>query len=73
MMNLLELKKDVLAAIEHAKDVGEDPQKILVSIQIDLESGDDSLWSDGVKLIYDNNGCASGCVLYGWEYQETGL
>jgi hypothetical protein len=66
-MNLLELKTDVDAAIEHANEVGSNPDDILVSIQIDLESGEDSLWSDDVKLIYDNDGNASGCVLYGWE------
>jgi len=69
-MNLLELKADVDAAIENANEAGADPKDILVSIQIDLESGEDSLWSEDVKLIYDNDGNASGCVLYGWEYDN---
>jgi len=69
-MNLLQLRADVEAAIEHAGDSGADPNDILVSIQIDLESGEDSLWSEDVKLIYDNDGNASGCVIYGWEYDN---
>jgi len=69
-MNLLELRTDVENAIEHARDVGANLKDILVSIQIDLESGEDSLWSEDVKLIYDNDGNASGCVLYGWEYDN---
>lgn len=51
-MNLSELRADVDAAIEYAKDVGADPNDILISVQIDL-NGEDSLWSDDVKLIID--------------------
>lgn len=65
-MNLVELKTAVKSAIKHAKESGANPNEILVSIQIDLENGEDSLWSDDVKLLYDNDVNASGCVIYGW-------
>ena len=71
-MNLLELNDLSSRAIENAKELGEDPRDILVSIQIDDEEND-SLWSDDIKLIYDGNACASGCVLYGWRYRAKDM
>lgn len=64
-MNLLELKSFVDQAIENAKEFGEDPKEIIVSIQVD-DTESEALWSDDIELIYDNNGQASGCVLHGW-------
>ena len=62
-MNLIELKSCVDKAIYRAKEYGEDPGEIQVSIQIDdTERG--SLWSDDVELTYDNDCQASGCVLH---------
>ena len=62
-MNLMELKSYIDRAIESAKEYGEDPIEIMVSIQIDdTERG--SLWSDDVELTYDNDCQASGCVLH---------
>lgn len=63
-MNLSELKKYVDTAIESAKECGESPDEVLVSIQIDNLDGD-SYFSTDVELIYDNNCNASGCVLFG--------
>lgn len=64
-MNLLELKSFVDAAIVNAKEFGEDPEEITVSIQVD-DTASEALWSDDIELTYDNNGQASGCVLHGW-------
>jgi hypothetical protein len=64
-MNLLELKDYVDGAIEGAKEFGQDPSEILVSIQID-DAESESLWSDDIELTYDGDGQASGCVLHGW-------
>jgi len=64
-VNLLELKSLIDTSITNAKEFGEDPKDITVSIQIDRKRS--SLYSDDVELIYDGNGQASGCVLHGWE------
>jgi len=65
-MNLLELKTFVDTVIENVKEFKQNPEDVLVSVQIDdVES--ESLWSDDIELAYDNNGQASGCVLHGWK------
>ena len=68
-MTLLELKVKVDQAIEYAKECGESPDKIEVSLQIDVlknHEAADCVFSQGdVELHYDNNLSASGCVLTG--------
>lgn len=64
-MNLSELKEYVDIAIEDAREAGEGPDNIIVSIQVD-DVDSESLWSDDINLIYDEDTDASGCVLYGW-------
>lgn len=64
-MNLLELKYAVERAIEFATERDENPEEILVSIQID---GPDywSTWSDhDIRVIYNNDIKATGCVILG--------
>ena len=63
-MTLIELLKQVENAIEVAKDCGESPADIRVSLQID-GPGAESVWADEIELCYDNNGQVSGCVLVG--------
>lgn len=65
-MNLLELKKLVNTAIENAKDANEDPESVPVYIQID-GPGIEEMFSADIELAYDNNICASGCVIHGWK------
>jgi len=62
-MNLQELKEKVDAAIKLATEYGDDPKEIIVSIQV--ESGQAITWSNDVKLHYDGDGDASGCVIVG--------
>ena len=64
-MNLTELKTYVDLAIENAKENDENPDDILVSIQVD-HTESEALWSDDIELTYDNEAQASGCVLHGW-------
>ena len=64
-MNMLDLKKLTDRAIEHAKECGEDPSDVKVSIQIDSTKSE-PLWTGDVEMTYDNNCQASGCVLHGW-------
>lgn len=64
-MNLSELKKAVNAAVERAKEYGESPDEIEVSLQLEDQSPD-PLWArENIELHYDNNLNASGCVLTG--------
>ena len=62
-MNLTELKTAVDKAVEMASEYGEDPSDITVSIQVDINRN--SVYSSDVELHYDNDCCASGCVLVG--------
>ena len=62
-MNLSKLKADVDHAVEHAEECGGSPDDITVSIQVD--TGDRSVYSDDVDLHYDNDCQASGCVIVG--------
>lgn len=62
-MNLLELKEKTDRAIESAKEYGDDPGEIIVSIQIDINR--ESVYSNDVELHYDNDCQASGCVIVG--------
>ncbi len=64
-MNLVELQQYVNQAIEDAKEFGQDPKEITVSIQIDDDQSE-SLWADDIELTYDNDTQACGCVLHGW-------
>lgn len=62
-MKLSELKSKVDQAIEHAKECGESPDEIDVSLQIEDSKGE-VVWANTyVRLHYDNNCQASGCVL----------
>ena len=67
-MKLSELKEKVDSAIKAAIEYGDTPEEILVVIQIDYSNGE-SIGSDDVKLHYDNDCRALGCVLvgkFGW-------
>lgn len=68
-MNLLDLQRSVNNAIESAKEHGEKPEEVIVSLQIDDEADPHNGYAvcdDEVELTYDGNGLASGCVLHGW-------
>jgi len=65
-MNLKELQTAVNNAIERANEYGESIDNIVVTIQIDGPETQSVWTSDEVKLHYDNNLQASGCVLYGF-------
>lgn len=62
-MNLRELKKAVDLAVERANEFDDNPKKIIVSIQVNLNKS--SVFSSDVDLHYDGNLCASGCVIAG--------
>ena len=65
-MNLSGLKRDVDSAFESVIDQGQDPDEIIVSLQID-DPLQESVWAkEEVDLHYDNDGQASGCVLVGY-------
>lgn len=72
-MNLLELKKAVDNAVERANECGDDkPEEIDVSLQINMMDDNGncpySIFTNAhIELHYDNNGCASGCVLVGYD------
>ncbi len=62
-MKLTQLKEAAERAIEYARECGEDPDEIPVTLQIDREN-ENPIWSDvAVELHYDNNTFASGCVI----------
>lgn len=62
-MTLSELNEKVEKAIELAKDSGENPDEITVSLQLDNFEGE-VIWSaENLHLFYDNNINASGCVI----------
>ena len=72
-MNLRQLKDRVDCAVERAIDNGESPDEIIVSLQIDDEANPHHGFvttDKDVELTYDNNCCASGCVLSGWRNSE---
>lgn len=68
-MTLNELQEAVECAIEKAEELGQSPDAILVSIQIDRVSVSgsylDSVSATEVDLEYDGDACVSGCVLLG--------
>lgn len=66
-MNILKLKEAVDNAIENAIEWENDPAKINVSIQIDREGKDSVFVTTDVELIYDGDGLAGGCVLFGFQ------
>ena len=63
-MKLSELKILVDRACDAAIEFGDAPNNITVSIQIDGQE-EDSVFSDDIDLIYDNDCQASGCVFVG--------
>ena len=67
-MNLFELKTAVFRAVECAADHGEQPEDIVVSLQIDDpdDLDDGYVCANDVTLHYDGNCNASGCVLQAW-------
>lgn len=75
-MTLSELKKEVDGAIESAIDQGQNPDDIIVSLQIEGAGdgsilGNGAVWAkDEIELHYDNDGQASGCVLVGYPGEE---
>lgn len=70
-MKLTQLKEAAERAIEYAIECGENPDEIPVTLQIDRD-GDDSICSDfEVELHYDNNTCATGCVLTAFLEEDT--
>jgi len=66
-MNMIQLKDAVEGAIEYAKECGVDPATVNVALLVDCvpEDSDAAVWTENVELLYDNNGMAGGCVLYG--------
>lgn len=77
-MNLIELKEKVDRAIESAREYGDNPREVPVSIQIDSTvpidpKYDERFWSDDIELFYDGDAQASGCVLHGWSTGEEGV
>jgi hypothetical protein len=78
-MNLSELKQAVDNAIESAREYGYTPDEVDVSLQIQRAGSGDDVYTDigdgGIKLIYDNDCSATGCVIFGYEhgpYDHTG-
>lgn len=65
-MNLLDLKQSVDDAVISAKEYGQSPNEIIVSLQIEPEEGDAICAIKQIALHYDNDGHASGCVLVGF-------
>jgi len=63
-MNLSELKQAVEDAIESVFEYDDHPDNVHVNIQIDGPMNE-SVCSVDVRLIYDNDCQASGCVLFG--------
>jgi len=62
-MNLKELKEAVDSAIERARECGESPEEIVVTLQLDIGARDPVWSAEDVELHYDGNLDASGCVL----------
>lgn len=69
-MNLKQLKEQVETAIQSAIDCGENPEEVVVSIQIDRD-GDSVFTHEDVEVHYDGNGQVSGCVIAGWLEKES--
>ena len=68
-MNLMELQRAVSNAIDSAKEHGDNPEEVIVTLQIDDEANPHHGYActeGDVELTYDGNGIASGCVLHGW-------
>jgi hypothetical protein len=64
--SLIDLRDAVARAIEYAEECGADPATIPVSLQIESDSAESVVGTDPVELHYDNNSCASGCVITAW-------
>lgn len=69
-MNLIELKAQVDNAVELAHDTGEDPYKILVTLQIDGLEKESICANEELEVHYDNNAQASGCVIVAYRDEE---
>jgi hypothetical protein len=62
-MTLEELKNAALFACLQARENGQQPNEVQVSLQLDSDDGQ-ALWSSNhVELHYDGDGQTSGCVL----------
>lgn len=74
-MTLKELNEWTQSAMERAKDYEQNPDEVIVSLQIDDISDPHHgsvCTSDDVELHYDGDCQASGCVLTGWrDSKET--
>lgn len=62
-MNLTELYNAVNEAIQNVHEFGDNPDEVIVSIQVETDTG--SVWSNDVDLHYDCDTEYSGCVIIG--------
>lgn len=68
-MNLRELQTEVENAIKSVYDDGQNPENIIVSLQIDDKADPDHgfvMSTEDIELTYDNDCMACGCVVHGW-------
>ena len=63
-MTLQELKAKIDLVLISAKECGESPLEIPVSLQIDGPNSG-GVWANEIEVYYDNNIQAFGCVLVG--------
>jgi len=62
VMNLIEFHRHIESIIEIVRERGDSPEDIPVTLQ--LEGRGLTVWGDeGLEVIEDNNGLASGCVI----------
>lgn len=72
-MTVTELEKEIEYVIEQIQERGLDPSKIVVSMQIDHTNSctvASSYSTHEINIMWDDNGIASGCVLYGWSEES---
>lgn len=74
-MTLTQLKKRVDAAYEYAIDCLQSPDSIPVTLQLnrDGDEGDAICTHEDVEVHYDNNACATGCVICATLSENTQL
>ena len=63
-MVLTDLKHKIDEIIESVKEDGNNPDEIIVSVQIDDMDGQ-STWSTDIGIHYDNDCQVSGCCILG--------
>jgi hypothetical protein len=62
-MTLSELKTNVDDAVQIALEMGEDPAKVPITLQLDQQV-DGSIWSaEQVELFYDGGAQCTGCLI----------